>query len=116
MRLARGENKKRLPPRGKLSAKRTDEGRPDVGARERAIPAVPPLIRLCGATFPPRGKAGMAAGTKPLPRKNQSNKFVMLFKLTPSVDALCSRAEVAGAKTPIAPSPIRVPLKLMIKR
>ena len=56
--------------------------------------------------LPPRGKAG----------KFYPSKFVMLFKLTPRVEALCSRAEVAGGRMPMAPSTIRVLLKLMIKR
>jgi hypothetical protein len=56
--------------------------------------------------LPPRRKAG----------KFYPSKFVMLFKLTPRVEALCSRAEVAGGRMPMAPSTIRVLLKLMIKR
>ena len=56
--------------------------------------------------LPPRKKAG----------KFYPSKFVMLFKLTPRVEALCSRAEVAGGRMPMAPSTIRELLKLMIKR
>ncbi len=56
--------------------------------------------------LPPRRKAG----------KFYPSKFVMLFKLTPRVEALCSRAEVAGGRMPMAPSTIRVLLKLMMKR
>ena len=40
----------------------------------------------------------------------------MLLRLTPRMEALCSRAEVAGDSTPIAPSTIRALLKLIIKR
>ena len=47
---------------------------------------------------------------------NQSSRFVMLFKLTPSVDALCKSADVAGGRMPMAPRTMRVLLKLMIKR
>ena len=43
-------------------------------------------------------------------------RFVMLRTLIPSVKRLCSRADVAGAKTPIAPSTIRLPLKPMTNR
>ena len=43
---------KKLPLRGKLSAKRTDEGKPAVIAHDRAATAQLPLIRPCGATFP----------------------------------------------------------------
>lgn len=45
-----------------------------------------------------------------------SSKLVMLFRLMARVEALCSRAEVAGCKMPIAPSTISVLLKPMIKR
>ena len=47
---------------------------------------------------------------------SQSSRFVMLFKLTPSVEALWSRADVAGGRMPMAPRTMRVLLKLMIKR
>ena len=47
---------------------------------------------------------------------SQSSRFVMLFKLTPSVDALCKSADVAGGRMPMAPRTMRVLLKLMIKR
>ena len=43
-------------------------------------------------------------------------RFVMLRTLIPSVKRLCSRADVAGAKIPIAPSAIRLPLKPMTNR
>ena len=59
-----------------------------------------------GPPSPPRREAG----------KFYPSKFVMLFKLTPRVEALCSRAEVAGGRMPMAPSTIRELLKLMIKR
>ena len=68
----------------------------------RETPAHPALR----GHLPPRRKAG----------KFYPSKFVMLFKLTPRVEALCSRAEVAGGRMPMAPSTIRVLLKLMIKR
>ena len=45
-----------------------------------------------------------------------SSKLVMLFRLMARVEALCSRAEVAGCKMPMAPSTISVLLKPMIKR
>jgi len=45
-----------------------------------------------------------------------SSKLVMLFRLMARVEALCSRAEVAGCKMPMAPSTINVLLKPMIKR
>ena len=44
------------------------------------------------------------------------SRFVMLRRLMPSVDRLCSMAEDAGASTPAAPNPISVPLKPMTKR
>ena len=47
---------------------------------------------------------------------SQSSRFVMLFRLTPSVDALCKSADVAGGRMPMAPRTMRVLLKLMIKR
>ena len=74
--------------------------------RQWAITADLPLIRPCGATFPRGGRLW----------KPQSSRFVMLFKLTPSVEALWSRAEVAGGRMPMAPRTMRVLLKLMIKR
>lgn len=40
----------------------------------------------------------------------------MLRKLIASVEGLCSIADVAGARIPIAPSAIRPPLKPMTKR
>jgi len=40
----------------------------------------------------------------------------MLFRLTPKVETLCSSAEVAGGRMPMAPSTISMLLKLMIKR
>ena len=46
----------------------------------------------------------------------QSSRFVMLFRLTPSVDALCKNADVAGGRMPMAPRTMRVLLKLMIKQ
>ena len=66
--------------------------------------------------------AGCAQGTGPpalaFPGADarQSNRFVMLRRLTPNVERLCSMAEVAGGRTPAAPSPIRPPLKPMTKR
>jgi len=39
-----------------------------------------------------------------------SSRFVMLRKLTPNVERLCSMAEVAGGRMPKAPRAIREPL------
>ena len=47
---------KRLPFRGKLSAKQTDEGRSAHYCPLPGCPAHLPLIRRCGATFPQRGE------------------------------------------------------------
>ena len=44
------------------------------------------------------------------------NRLVMLFTLMPSVDMLCSRAEVVGGRMPTRPNPIRPQLKPMMKR
>mgnify|MGYP003050173440 CR=1 FL=1 len=43
-------------------------------------------------------------------------RFVMLRRLMPMVDRLCSMAEVAGCRMPRAPSAMRVELKLSTKR
>ena len=48
---------KKASPLGKLSAARTDEGRLTDIASSWVTVAHAPLIRPCGATFPPRGKA-----------------------------------------------------------
>ena len=64
------------------------------------------------ATFP---RGGRLLGDTPQ-FHNQSSRFVMLFRLTPSVDALCKSADVAGGRMPMAPRTMRVLLKLMIKR
>ena len=53
--------RRHLARRLKLSAKRTDEGRAFGISRLWATPGHPPLIRPCGATFPPRGKARSAS-------------------------------------------------------
>ena len=50
------EGRKGFPPRGKLSAKRTDEGDLAAIASSRGSAAHVPLIRPCGATFPPSGE------------------------------------------------------------
>ena len=44
------------------------------------------------------------------------SRFVMLSKLMPKVDRLCSIADVAGWSTPATPSRIKPRLKPMIKR
>ena len=44
------------------------------------------------------------------------SRFVMLSKLMPKVDRLCSMADVAGWSTPATPSRIKPRLKPMIKR
>ena len=49
--------KKGFPIWGKLSAKRTDEGKAYVAAIKTGNKANFPLIRRCGATFPQGGKA-----------------------------------------------------------
>ena len=43
-------------------------------------------------------------------------RFVMLRRLMPMVDRLCSMAEAAGCRMPRAPSAMRVELKLSTKR
>ena len=49
-------DKLRLPPWGKLSAKRTDEGKAYVAVIKTGNKANFPLIRRCGATFPLGGR------------------------------------------------------------
>ena len=44
------------------------------------------------------------------------SKFVMLFKLMASVDALCRSAEVVGGRSPATPKTIRPRLKPTMKR
>ena len=46
----------------------------------------------------------------------QSNRFVMLRRLTPNVERLCSMAEVAGERAPAVPKAINAPLNPMTKR
>ena len=104
-----------FPPRGKLSAERTDEGKACdcclfTGGQRRAAPH--PASVGASATFP---RGGRLLGDTPQ-FHNQSSRFVMLFRLTPSVDALCKSADVAGGRMPMAPRTMRVLLKLMIKR
>ena len=43
-------------------------------------------------------------------------RFVMLFRLMPMVDRLCSMAEEAGCRMPRAPSAMRAELKVSTKR
>ena len=45
-----------------------------------------------------------------------SRRFVILLRLIPSVDILCSSAEVVGCITPATPHPISIRLKATIKR
>ena len=47
---------------------------------------------------------------------SSGRRSVMLRRLTPRVDRLCSMAEVAGGRMPRAPRAMRVPLKPMTKR
>ena len=44
------------------------------------------------------------------------SRFVMLFRLIPSVDILCSNADVVGGRIPKTPSTISEKLKPTIKR
>ena len=83
--------------------------------RQRAITASSPLIRPRSGPRPPSPEGGRLLGDTPQ-FHNQSSRFVMLFRLTPSVDALCKSADVAGGRMPMAPRTMRVLLKLMIKR
>ena len=83
--------------------------------RQRAITASSPLIRPRSGPRPPSPVGGRLLGDTPQ-FHNQSSRFVMLFRLTPSVDALCKSADVAGGRMPMAPRTMRVLLKLMIKR
>ena len=94
-------------------------------------------MRQCPAILPNKNSAGIVAtipalffyhDTKskgePQPsimafnsaRSRSLSRFVMLRRLMPMVETLCSRAEVAGGKIPKAPRPMRVPLKPMTKR
>ena len=43
-------------------------------------------------------------------------RFVMLLRLMPRVERLCSMAEAAGCRMPSAPKRMRVELKLNTKR
>ena len=45
-----------------------------------------------------------------------SSKLVMLFRLMARVEALCSRADVAGGRTPATPRQISIRLKPMMVR
>ena len=68
--------RRHLARRLKLSAKRTDEGQaylynPFTGNCEN-----PPLIRLCGATFPLRGKANITFHSPTVPPAAQPRRRV----------------------------------------
>lgn len=46
----------------------------------------------------------------------QSNRFVILRRLTPNVERLCNIAEAAGERAPAVPKAINAPLNPMTKR
>ena len=79
----------------------------DVAQRQRGLERFPQHAKTAAAQT--------AAVSFPSLAYSES-RFVMLSKLMPKVDRLCSMADVAGWSTPATPSRIKPRLKPMIKR
>gem|GEM_PF-3381245 len=74
-------------------------------------------VYIVQATFPEKARClTYEMFWKRLPVFFYSSRLVMLRRLTPNVDRLCSMAEVAGGRTPATPRPIKPPLNPMTKR
>ena len=72
-----------------------------------------------GETFEPGKNAAVQTGRRRLCYgfgRSCCGRSVMLCRLTPNVDRLCSSAEVAGGRMPAAPKAIREPLNPITKR
>lgn len=72
-----------------------------------------------GETFEPGKNAAVQTGRRRLCYgfgRSCWGRSVMLCRLTPNVDRLCSSAEVAGGRMPAAPKAIREPLNPITKR
>ena len=79
----------------------------DVAQRQRGLERFPPTQKTAAAQ-PAAVSFSFVAYSE--------SRFVMLSKLMPKVDRLCSMADVAGWSTPATPSRIKPRLKPMIKR
>ena len=92
-------------------ARRKGAGRHAVRQKNRKGGNTPFLFFSCGMRSQPTVAGHAVSGSS-----GWGSRSVMLFRLMPRVDILCSSADVVGGRMPATPSTIREKLKPTMKR